>query len=427
MRGGLPFGAVDGGTAWPTDFRYEQMLARSGVRRLRWASKRLFGFDPVPAPEVAESYRRDLFRGDPLAEAYVEADLTGEARRSGRRLLDRALDSPEGFAAVAGEASPEMRVLFDAFEAMPAWVDRLLVEEGARIWRRWGRTLFNVAGAETLEMYTESAVALPLSLAGGYAGENALRRFLETARFWIDVSEPGALFRLGSAGRATAMRVRVMHVSVRRRVMGHDEWDPARWGVPISQAYMTMTLIGGSVSPAMLMWPLGYVTSPREIHALLHYQRYLGHLLGVQPGWYPETARGGMQLMFLTAMSRSYSAGEHGAELIESFPRAFAPRGKERGLARWRAAYEHRLMGAYTAVCMSPLTRRRYDMPAALPWVGLLAARMPVVLGLEVGRRIVPGLDDLVERRAVREREAWWAAQMEGRRAAFEAQSQLRR
>ena len=30
-------------------------------------------------------------------------------------------------------------------------------------------------------------------MTGGYAGDNALRRFLETGKFWVDVSEPGAL------------------------------------------------------------------------------------------------------------------------------------------------------------------------------------------------------------------------------------------
>ncbi len=54
--------------------------------------------------------------------------------------------------------------------------------------------------AGTLEMYTESAVALPLAFAGGYAGDKALNRFLETARFWIDLSTPGALLTPGSRG-----------------------------------------------------------------------------------------------------------------------------------------------------------------------------------------------------------------------------------
>lgn len=415
------------GTRCPTDVRYHEMLRRPAVRRARQVSSRLLGFDPVPPVEVAAAYCEDMFAGDPVAEAYVEEALSGPARTRNRSLLDAALDDPRGFAAVAGDAPESMRALFDEFETVPPWVDRALVEQGAGIWRRWGRTLFNVAGAETLEMYTESAVAVPLSLAGGYAGDSALRRFLETARFWIDVSEPNALFRLGSAGRATAMRVRLMHVSVRRRVAGHVEWDLEAWGLPISQSYMTMTLMGGSITPALLMWPLGHVTTPAEIRALLHFQRYLGHLLGVRPRHYPQTVRASLQLTFLSAGCRAHTSGAHGAELIESFPRAFAPRGGTTGPARRRAAYEHRLMCAYVAVCMLPGTRRRYDLPPAFPWILLLAARMPVVVTTEIARRLVPPVDRWLERRAVVERQRWWEGQMAGRAVAFEAASQLRR
>jgi hypothetical protein len=414
-------------TRYPTEIRYDEVLRRPGIRRARQLSRRLLGFDLFPPAEVAAAFCEDMFAGDPVAEAFVEEAMSGEGRRRGRKLLDAALDSPAGFAAVAEHAPESMLALFEEFESVPDWVDRDLVEQGARIWRRWGRTLFNVAGAETLEMYTESAVAVPLSLAGGYAGDNALRRFLETVRFWIDVSEPGALFRLGSAGRATAMRVRIMHVSVRQRVVEHPEWKLEAWGLPISQSYMTMTLMGGSITPALLMWPLGYITSPAEIRALLHYQRYLGHLLGVRPRHYPESVRESLQLTLLSGLSRSFTSGRHGAELIESFPRAFAPRQGTRGVARLRAIYEHRLMCAYVAACMLPRTRRRYDLPPAFPWVLLLAARLPYVVATEIGRRLAPAIDDWVERRAVDERQRWWEEQMAGREAAFEAASQLRR
>ena len=147
---------------------------------------------------------------------------------------------------------------------MPDWVDRDQVELGAEIWRRWGTMLFSVAGAITLEIYTESGVATPLSLAGGYAGDNALRRFLESAKFWIDTSAPGDLFRPGSPGRTTAMQVRIMHVAVRKRVGEHPEWDHEKWGLPISQTYMMLTQVGGSVAPALALWLLGYQTTPRR-------------------------------------------------------------------------------------------------------------------------------------------------------------------
>jgi mpaB/rubber oxygenase-like protein len=381
----------------------------------------------MPGAEVLEAFVADMWRGDPLAERFVAEVLDGPGgRRKGRKLLDLAL---EGGLAAVPDAPASMRTLFAEFETVPEWVDPGLVEQGAAIWRRWGTDLFAVAGAETLEMYTESAVALPLSLAGGYAGEAALRRFLETTRFWIDVSEPGALLRIGSAGRATAMRVRVMHVGVRQRVSSHAEWSAERWGVPISQAWATMTLMGGSIVPAMLMWPLGYQTSASEIRALLHYQRFLGHLLGVQPTWYPSSVRESIQLTFLASAGRTYTAGEHGAELIESFPRAFAPRlDADAGVvARARASYHHRLICAYTAMCMAPGTRRRYDLPPMLPWVLLPAARFPLVAAGEVARRVVPGFDEFADRRARRRREAWYAEQMAGREAAFEAASSLRR
>jgi hypothetical protein len=411
----------------PTDFRPEAGLARPGVRVARAVLRRGLRFDPMPAEEVVEAFAGDMWRGDPVAERFVAEVLDGpRGRRAGRKLLDAALDG--GLAAVP-DAPEAMRALFAEFESVPLWVDRDLVEQGAAIWRRWGTDLFAVAGAETLEMYTESAVALPLSLAGGYAGDNALRRFLETVRFWIDVSEPGALLRIGSAGRATAMRVRVMHVGVRQRVSSHGEWSAERWGVPISQAWATMTLMGGSIVPALLMWPLGYQTSASEIRALLHYQRFLGHLLGVHPAWYPETVRESIQLTFLASMGRTYTAGEHGAELIESFPRAFAPRGDgEPGvLSAARARYHHRLICAYTATCMAPGTRRRYDLPPMLPWVLIPAARFPFIAAGEIARRAVPGFDARADRRARRRREAWYAEQMAGREAAFEAASSLRR
>src|SRR5438309_7179358 len=99
-------------------------------------------------------------------------------------------------------------------------------------------------------MYSESSIAKPLSLSGGYAGEAAHKRQLETVRFWIDITEPGGLLHEPGAGpapaprgRATAMRVRIMHVFIRRRLIDHPEWDLGSWGVPISIADATLTLM----------------------------------------------------------------------------------------------------------------------------------------------------------------------------------------
>mgnify|MGYP002135308939 CR=1 FL=1 len=85
-----------------------------------------------------------------------------------------------------------------------------------------------------------------------------------------------------------------MHVSVRLRVAENAEWDSARWGLPISQAEMMLTLLGGSVGPALGLYSLGYVTSPQEIRAVMHFNRYLGHLVGVQSDVFPGTVADGV-------------------------------------------------------------------------------------------------------------------------------------
>jgi len=408
----------------PTNFKYWESKDSPEWSKRRALFKKLTKHDLFPTDEQAQLLIEDLFAGDPVAERFVGEVFFGEiGHQRGREMVQQAL--AEGIDSVP-DAPESMKALFAEFETVPDWVDRDLVELGASVWQRWGTMLFSVAGAITLEIYTEGAVAMPLSLAGGYAGDNALRRFLETSRFWIDVSKPGGLFTPGSAGRATAMQVRIMHVAVRKRVADHPDWDGDAWGLPISQTYEQMTQIGGSTVPALQLWLLGYQTTPKEIRALIHFNRYMGHLLGVQPRWAPTTIIETIQTVAMTSAARTYDAGKVGAELIESFPAAFAPRAGQTGLKRLRARYNHGIYSAYSRIWMQPATWKQYDMPSGWPWLLLLVARWPLVTVTELLRRL-PGLKQLHAKTMEWHREAWWHAQMEGRQAEFDASSSLRR
>lgn len=412
------------GLRTPTHFRYWEARQEPAWRMREAFARRWFKHELFPTDEQAALLCDDLYGGDPVAEKFVAEVFFGEiGHKRGREMLTTAL--AEGIDAVP-DAPASMRELFADFEAVPEWVDSDRVEAGAAIWRRWGTMLFSVAGVITLEIYTESGVATPLSLSGGYAGDNALRRFLESARFWIDVSSPGDLFTPGSAGRTTAMLVRIMHVATRKRVGEHPEWDAEKWGLPISQTYMMLTQIGGSVAPALSLWLIGYQTSAREMRDLVHFNRYMGHLLGVKPRWMPETVRECLQVLALATAARSYDSGDHGKELIESFPAAFAPREGQSRLQRLRAAYNYRIISAYCAVWMAPATRKPYDLPKAFPWVLILLVRYPLITAVELLRRL-PGLKQLHEAVMVWHRRSWWEAQMQGRTAHFDASSALRR
>lgn len=375
---------------------------------------------------MAQAFIDGLDHGDPVAERFVAETYHGElGAKKARQLVEQA--QRVGIDNVP-DAPESMRALFTEFEQIPDWVDPELAEEGAAVWRRWAYALGALGNAGTNDTYTEGWLAVPLSLSGGYAGQRALHRYLETSRWWIEVCRAGAIVSPGSLGRNISLHVRIMHVSVRARVRAHPEWDTARWGLPISQSAMLLTLLGGSVAPAFGLFLLGHVTTRREMRAVLHFNRYCGHLVGVRcDGYFPETIADAWRILLMANAARSYDSGSSGAELVESFVPAFAPDPGLRGIARLRAEYHYRIQAGYLGLYMLPWNRRRYRLPSAIPGIVLLLLRSPLIAGLEILRRLSPRIDRRWQAVNVRRWESWLEWQSAGKAAAFEAAAPLRR
>lgn len=409
----------------PTEFEtYWERLESPRVRRARSAARRLLRFDPFPSDDRVRAFAHGYFDADPVAEAFVDEVYLAGDRTEGRRMLDRALE--HGVDAVP-DAPESLVTLLREQERDPDWLDRDLVERGARMFRRYGPAVFSFGGATTLLAYTENSVVKPLALTGAYAGDTALRRFMETARFWIDVSDPGGLAP-GGTGRATAMRVRIMHVFIRRRLVAHPEWDLPAWGVPISQSDALITLMAGSLTPGLGLKAMGYRASAADIRAMMHFWRYVGHLMGVQPRWYPVSVREGLQLMAVYLLKRNFSAGADGIELVESYPRAFTPRPGSGARKRMRDELNYRAQLGYTRYFLLGFgAYRRYRMPFPWPWALHPALQAPLHFAVDTVRRRSAPVDDLVDRYARWRRERWWRNEMGDGASRFEAVSDFRR
>ncbi|MEV6771899.1 oxygenase MpaB family protein [Nocardia sp. NPDC051030] len=408
----------------PGEFRYWDKVGAPRVQRARQVFRSVFRFDPQPSEELVRAFGEAYYHADPVAEAFVDEVYLGSAGpKAGRAMLDRAL--AHGVESVA-DAPPSLIRLFEEFETAPEWLDPELVALGAKVFRRWGTSVFSFATTSTLEMYSESSITKPLSYAGGYAGDKAHKRQLETVRFWIDVSEPGGL-DAGARGRQTAMRVRIMHVFIRRKLMQRPEWEYDAWGVPISIGDATLTLMGGSVVPGLALWSLGYQTTVREIEATLHFWRYVGHLLGVQPQWYPRDFRESVQLMFAAFVKRAYTAGEDGEELVESYLPAFAPKPGTPWRKRIRDEINYRVQIGYTGVWLLPSTYSRHTMPGRFPWVLHPIVQAPIIFGAETLRRTIPGLDAMADRVQRHRREQWYRNEVGDRAAEFSPVEEFRR
>ncbi len=403
----------------PSEFRYWQNIENPKVRALRGVSRSLFGFDPAPLPSQVEDFAASYYDSDPLAEDFVREVVEPLGYKKARAMLDQALAS--GVASVR-DAPPSLLRLFEDLEEDPGWVDWESIELGAKVFRRYGSAVFKFAGAITLQAYFENSVAKALILSGGYDGDTTRNRFMETASFWIDVSEPGALAP-GQPGRACAMRVRIMHVFVRRRLQEHPEWDMDAWGVPISQGDAVLTLMGGSVAPGLFMQAMGYRPSLREIDGMLMFWRYVGHTMGVRPRWYPESIREALQLLFVSAVKGAHKSGSDGKRLCQSYAGAFAPcpeasRARTK-MERLRASIDYRLHLGYTRFFLPPRSYRANDLPAAGVWRFHPLVQFPFVFAAETLRRNIPGLDRIADRVARRQRKRWFDRNRAGRKASF--------
>ena len=375
----------------------------------------LTGFDLLPSDDQAAAVCADLFSGDPVAERFVDEVYHGETGPTKtRRLLNRALT--DGIDSLEN-APASMRELFAEFETVPDWVDP---DSSSRA-RPSGAAGAPCSSASRAPRPFRSTPNRPWrprsSLAGGYAGHNArVGSWRPAGSGWMSPSPARCCARLaGTRHRDEGAR----HArSVRLRVASHDEWDIEKWGLPISQTYMMLTLIAGSVTPGLALWTLGYQTSPREIRALIHFQKYMGHLLGVRMTWYPETIGDSIRMLVMTLLSRSHDSGEHGRELIESYPEAFAPRDGHTGLQRCANTTT-----TGSTACTRRCSWHRYppEVPDALRLA--VGADPAAAVSAHLRRRGgTPGPSDRPAPNAsCAGTESWYRAQMAGREAAFDA------
>lgn len=400
------------GERLPREFRYFDRKGRPWARALRAAGKLALGFDPAPSDDVARTIGQMYFDADPLAEAFVDEVYLRRGMHEGRAMLEAAL--AQGVDAVP-DAPASLHALFADLETAPSWVDLDAVERGARAFRRFGSSVFRFAGTITLAAYSESSVAKPLVLSGAYTGDSTRHRFLETAAFWIAVSEPGGL-QPGAAGRASALRVRVMHVFVRRRLSSHPEWRLDDWGVPISQADALLTLMGGSFAPGLAMRAMGYRPSRRDIEAMMHFWRYVGHLMGVRPRWYPTTMREATQLSFVAALKNVGTAGDDGVKLCRSYAEAFTPKEEHPSL---EDRFEHGLHLGFTRFFLPPWIHRANGLPPAGLWALAPLVAFPFVFAAETLRRHAPPLEAVADRVARKERARWLRRQTGGKAAEY--------
>ncbi|MDX6278799.1 MAG: hypothetical protein QOJ72_2927 [Nocardioidaceae bacterium] len=293
------------------------------------------------------------------------------------RALVHGIDSVEA-------APPALRDFFAAVDAVPNWVDFDLVNEGARVYRRSGKT-----GADVL---------LQLSLLGGYrfggptdllvatgglTGDTTMRRLGETQKWGVAVSDHDAMRRDGEGFQLT-VHVRLMHALVNHRFEGGDRWDTARWGLPINQSDQAATL--GLFNGVFLLGvrALGVRVTAAESRAVMHLWKYIGWLMGVNDDWLFDNEREQHAFNYYVLLAQD-DITEAGPQLANGILDA-QNRLHFRRFERIGRAYTSARLLSMLRPFLGKESMRDLDLPVRMPWATVAVLANNLVNHYVLGR-----------------------------------------
>lgn len=224
--------------------------------------------------------------GDRVADAYA-ALMPKYGFHRLIAMLDDAID--HGLAGIPS-APPELVRFIEEMERLPAWLNRALINEGARVERNaYAHRAPYVIRGGFIATFMNKYAALPMALTGALSHATAARRVNETAIFFTTTVLPGALDPHG-AGIKAAAKVRLMHSMVRFNIMRHgDSWDPKAYGIPIPQVdQMPAGLVSIFLLAQKALRQGRTVFTPAE-RARAELARYRCFLLGLPEDLLPDT------------------------------------------------------------------------------------------------------------------------------------------
>lgn len=230
-------------------------------------------------------YARDEIGADLVAAMRLDRD---NPARVTMKQFHTALE--HGVDAVP-DAPDALRVFFQHVEHIPDWVDWDLLEQGARAFRRMGRTRVDVLlQLSLIGGYRFGGPPDLLVETGGLTGSTAMRRLGETQKWGTAVGEPGGMRRDGEGFKLT-VHVRAMHALVNHQFENNGRWDIGRWGLPINQTDQAATL--GLFNGTLLLGvrALGYNVTRNESRAVMHLWKYVGWLMGVDDDFLFDSER----------------------------------------------------------------------------------------------------------------------------------------
>lgn len=347
---------------YPTRFREGEARGARYGRALR-----LIGGVRAVDESLMDRLGRGFLERDELGARLAGAMRTraDDGSRVSRSQFKAALT--DGIDSVT-DAPPALVEFLKEVSTVPDWVDRDLLEQGARLLHRLGQNAGDVGlQLSLIGGYRFGGPADLLVATGGLTGDMTMRRLGETQKWTTSLGTVGAVLPGGEAWRLT-VHVRLMHAMVNASF--EPTWDSSRWGLPINQTDLASTLALFDATMLLGCRALGVRITRAESRAWMHMWRYVGYLLGVDPDFWVTTERERCQQAYHVLRSQTGQT-DAGVQLAQAAVRVQLDRnfpGWPVRLQAARARFEReRLLGMLTYL-VGIQSMRDLELPIRPPW-----------------------------------------------------------
>ncbi|KAI1189512.1 hypothetical protein F5B17DRAFT_391335 [Nemania serpens] len=181
----------------------------------------------------------------------------------------------------------DLRDFWAQLHKIPDWVDWEQLERGQRFFYRYAAA--NLMGFALQGFVGEnsaaSGVVEVLVRTGGFSTRVLLHRLLETFQWLLQVTESLPAIQPGGAGHISTVRIRLLHSSVRQRILKMVEsraeyFDVETYGVPVNTLDSIHSIATFCCNHMWLQLPrMGVYPTEQEKEDYIALFRYLGYLL----------------------------------------------------------------------------------------------------------------------------------------------------
>ena len=166
---------------------------------------------------------------------------------------------------------------------------------------------------------------------GGFSTKLLLYRLMETLQWLIQVTHELSSIQPGGKGHASTIRMRLLHASVRQRIINlvqtrSEYFNVEKYGLPVNNLDSVHSLCVFCCNPIWFQLPkMGITPKKQEIVDYIALFRYIAYLLGTPTQYFetPEKAKAVMESMYLNELEPSETSkivGHNFVKCLEDLP-----------------------------------------------------------------------------------------------------------